>query len=418
MTSPPQHDDPFGEARGQLLQALAVLTTVGEAAARFAVAGVQNRAARIQQRAEAARVEAAAHQRADQIAATARAEQDRAARRIIDKAFDQTWLNTAGTRETAELWRTAAIQAAATGSTRARDAMRLAETRLRQLNPTLMDAYTRHRASGMNLTDAMRAAAYEVLQHLPRERAARPHADRPYDRPPAKAIGTAPDPLGQAAADELDAAVAAEVQRLAHGVDPELIERVQRQWRSAGHAPAADAASLLANAARQLRADAHLGGPTVATTTVRRGQNRPTSHQRPPVAISYDTEEIPVRASVTGYLLAADGLDRAAADLRAAHAVQAEQDHLTDRADQQLRRAAADRAQPDLPVTPADERTDGLTAGHARLGRAEHDQAAAAQRRRFGQTFPPLTSLVPTFSHSPAQPPPSPATTRRRGSTR
>jgi hypothetical protein len=106
------------------------------------------------------------------------------------------------------------------------------------------------------------------------------------------------------------------------------------------------------------------------------------------------------------------------ADDDAIQAGQADDVHLTVRADQQLRRAAADRAQPDLPSTPADEHTDGLTTGHTRHGRAEHDQAAAAQLRRFGQTFPPLTRLAPTFSHPPAQPPASPATTRRRGSTR
>jgi hypothetical protein len=417
VTSPPQHDDPVGEARTQLLQTLAVLTTVGEAAARFAVTGAQNRAARAEQRAHAARIEAASRERADQLAAAAHAEQDEATRRLIDKAFDQSWLDNAGPRETAELWRAAAIYAAATGNARARDAMRLAETRLHQINPTLMNAYARHRAAGLNLTEAIRAAAQEVLQHLPRERKARPHSDKPYDRPPVKAIGATPDPRGQAAADELDAAVAAEVQRLAEGVDPDLIDRVQRQWRSAGHTPAADAASLLAHAARQLRAEAHLGGPTIATATIRRGPNHPSSHHRPPATISHDAEEVPIRSTVTGYLLAADHLDRTAAGLRAAHAEQAEQDHLTGLADQQLRRAAADQAQPDLPETRADERTDGLTAGHTQHGRAEHDQAVA-QRLRLSQAFPPLTRLTPTFSHPQVSPPAAPTTTRRRGSTR
>ena len=46
---PQQHDDPLGDARSQMVQALAVLTTVGEAAARWAAAGAQNRAQRAEQ---------------------------------------------------------------------------------------------------------------------------------------------------------------------------------------------------------------------------------------------------------------------------------------------------------------------------------------------------------------------------------
>ena len=46
---PQQHDDPIGDARSQMVQALAVLTTVGEAAARWAAAGAQNRAQRAEQ---------------------------------------------------------------------------------------------------------------------------------------------------------------------------------------------------------------------------------------------------------------------------------------------------------------------------------------------------------------------------------
>jgi hypothetical protein len=220
VTSPQQHDDPLGEARGQLLQALAVLTTVGEAAARYAAAGAHNRAARTERRADAARLEADGRRRADRLADTTRTHQDSADRRLIDKAFQEQWLGKAGIRGAAELWRTAAMRAA-TGDTRSREAMRLAEGRLRQLHPILMDAYARHRAGGMDLTDAMRAAAHDVWQHE-RSTRARSHADTPYARPASKRIGTGPDPNGLAAADELDAAVAAEVRRLAADVDPEL----------------------------------------------------------------------------------------------------------------------------------------------------------------------------------------------------
>jgi hypothetical protein len=119
VTSPQQHEDPLAEGRGQLLQALAVLTTVGEAAARYAAAGAQNRAARKERQAQAARLEATGAQRAERLTATARAEADRAARQLVDNAFDQQWLSKANIGDTAELWRTAATFAA-TGDTRAR----------------------------------------------------------------------------------------------------------------------------------------------------------------------------------------------------------------------------------------------------------------------------------------------------------
>ena len=95
---PQQHDDPVGEAGGQMLQALAVLTTVGEAAARWAVAGAQNRAARAERRAQADHLR---HQ-ADRVSATALAEQDRAAHRFMDRVFDQQWLDAASLRDAAD----------------------------------------------------------------------------------------------------------------------------------------------------------------------------------------------------------------------------------------------------------------------------------------------------------------------------
>jgi len=44
-----QRDDPFGETRAQLVQALAVAATVGEAAARWAAVDVQNRTSKREQ---------------------------------------------------------------------------------------------------------------------------------------------------------------------------------------------------------------------------------------------------------------------------------------------------------------------------------------------------------------------------------
>ncbi len=366
---PQQHDDPVGEARGQLLQALAVLTTVGEAAARWAVAGAQNRAARAERRAQADHLR---HQ-ADRVSATALAEQDRAAHRFMDRVFDQPWLDAASLRDVAELWRTAAMYAAS-GDIRAREAMRRAEERLRQLNPHLMDAYQRHRAAGRSLADAMRAAAYELWEREARARGAgraRPHGNT-GEPPPAlrrgangRAVGSMPDPAGRRAVDELDAATRAEAARLAQGIDPEMLDRVQRQWRSAGHAPAADAAALLARAARALRAVA-------------------------PGAVADELEATAERAA------------------------RAEAERLSGNAGRQRRTADLDRAAPDSPATTVDEHDAGLATANGRTGRAEQDTAAAEQRRRLGRAFPPLRTLSPASPTLPTQSAPAPSPRKGR----
>ena len=179
----------------------------------------------------------------------------------MDQAFDRRWLDRAGIHEVAQVWRTAAMYAAS-GDERAAQAMRRVHERLRVLHPGLMDAYDRHRAAGVNLAAAMQAAVHDVWTAEARQRGtsrARPHGNTGDPQPAlraganGRAIGTGPDPFGMRLADELDAAVRAEIARLAVDVNPELLDRVQRQWRSAGHAPAADAATLLAQFARDLR---------------------------------------------------------------------------------------------------------------------------------------------------------------------
>jgi len=57
-----------------MVQALAVLTTVGEAAARWAVARAQSRAATAERRAQAEQVSTAAKQQTDRVNAAVRAE--------------------------------------------------------------------------------------------------------------------------------------------------------------------------------------------------------------------------------------------------------------------------------------------------------------------------------------------------------
>jgi hypothetical protein len=213
----------------------------------------------------------------------------------------------------------------------------------------------------------------------------------------------------------LEAATRAEVTRLAADVDPDVLDRLQRQWRSAGHAPAADAAAVLANAARQLRAHSVLRGPVTGTATVRRGVNHANDTDRPPTSVSADTVDIPIRATLAASEIAAQGFDRAADAVRAS---QAAERHLTGQADQQHRSACDDQSLPDLPATTTNEHREGLTTGHVRRGRAEQDQAVADQQRRLGQAFRPLSTVTPVFSHSPNPGTSQPAPTRRRGSTR
>lgn len=387
---PPQYDDPFSDGRASLLQSLAVLATVGEAAARFAVTNVHHRATRIERRARAVAL-------ADQVQAEARADEGAAARALIGRAFDSQWLGRAGSADVAGLWRTAALYAA-TGDAQARQALRLAEARLREIHPLLMEAYVRHRAAGLNLADAMRAAVWDLWRHLQQPRT-RPH--------PGKGPG-----ITAHLDDALRGAVGSEVARLADGVDPDLVDGLARRARATGRAPAADAATRLSEAARRLRAEAQLGGYVTGTATIRRGVNHPSDYQRPPTAITASTEEVPVRSASAGLGFAADALDQAAAQARA-H--QAEAAHLDGLADQQHRAATIDSGQADLPATPGNEHHDGLDSGHRHHGLADQHAAAAEQQARLGRAFRPLTVVDPATGVPPT---PTMRPSQRRGRTR
>jgi hypothetical protein len=63
----------------------------------------------------------------------------------------------------------------------------------------------------------------------------------------------------------LDAAVRHEVLALAEGVDPQVLDHLQRQWREQGLVPPADAAEMLAAYARELH---DRGVPAVAADQV------------------------------------------------------------------------------------------------------------------------------------------------------
>src|SRR4051812_30737285 len=122
------HDNPFGEAHAQLLQTLAAASTVGEAAARWAAVGIQNRAARAEQ--EATRDQAA--DAAQRQAARLTEQAGRRDRPLIDKGLTD-WLKHASVEETMRLWRTATVHAAA-GNPTAAEAVHLAQVRLRKMN--------------------------------------------------------------------------------------------------------------------------------------------------------------------------------------------------------------------------------------------------------------------------------------------
>jgi len=347
---PAQHDDPFGEARTHLLQALAVAATVGEAGARWVAVGIQNRAAAAERVATADQTAAALRRHADRLDGGTGPPDDE--RWLIERAFGQ-WLDKADLVDTARLWRTAAVHAAA-GNPRAAEAMARAEARLARMHPDLVNAYRRYCGAGRPPAEAMKAAAYAVW-----EAEARAHpgpAARPHGGPVAQPLRAGADgralPPGGPALDDLDAAVRAEAGRLAAHVSPEALDTLQRQWRAAGRAPAADAAGLLAQYARDASAAGHIS------------------------AAAADHLAASVRQAAT----AEPGDDAAAR-------------HLTGYAEQQRRAGTLDYGAPDLAHTAVDEHDAGLTTGRVRHGAAEHDAAGAAQRRRMGQAFPPLTQV-------------------------
>jgi len=365
MTSPQYHDDPFGEAAGKVVQALAVLTTVGESAARFAAVGAQNRAAATERRANAERVADTARQHADQVAARAHAAQQRADRQLMDRAFDDPWLAAADLHTTAVLWRTAAMYAVS-GDQRAVKVMRRAHNRLTQLNPGLVDAYQRHRVNGSNIAEAMRAAANETWDHQTRP-----------------AGGASADPAatfesGQPGAGALDEATRAELARLAADVDPDTLAALERQWRTAGHTPAADAASRLADAA----------APRVGTPPAAQETNQ----------VTPDTQQTPLTAGHRTNRAVAEATPPIAAAAKSGPA-----------GDPPGRAAAPDGTHSE---TRDDEHRDGQENGSV------PEMAGDEQRRRLGRAFRPLGTVELVFSHAPIPTPDRPAPTRRRGSTR
>ncbi|MFI2712168.1 hypothetical protein ACH495_18790 [Micromonospora sp. NPDC018662] len=220
---PQQHEDPMAETRQQFLQGLATMATVGEAGARWAAVGIQNKAADRERQAHRDEAAAAARREADRLAAKVRADRERMA-----AALDGDWLvNKATFAEAAAVWRTATIHAGTDPV--ARRAAEFAEQRLRQFRPDLMAAYERHRHAGSAIPEAMRAASREVWENDARA-GHRQHGARAHGGTPDRARIT-PDgpaglpPSGRGQVDDFDAAVRKEAMTLAEHVRPEAPRR-------------------------------------------------------------------------------------------------------------------------------------------------------------------------------------------------
>jgi hypothetical protein len=259
-------------------------------------------------------------------------------------------------KDTARLWRTANLRAAG-GDEWAREGMQRAEQRLRTIRPNLMAFYDQYRREGHTPAQAMHAAVYAAWAHADNTTAgpARAHPGQVSSHQALRGRvqdGRALGPGGRRLND-LDAAVRREVMALADGVDPHLLDQLQRQWREQGLLPPADAAQMLAAYARELQ---DRGLPAVA----------------------------------------ADQLTAAAR--RGAAGDAAEASHLAGYAGQE-HSAATHLAAADLAAIAVNEQRAGLDQSNTSSGAADLDDLRAAQADRLSRTFPHLSVVQATTAH-------------------
>ncbi|MGW5581059.1 hypothetical protein [Micromonospora chokoriensis] len=350
MPQPQQHEDPMAETRQQFLQGLATMATVGEAGARWAAVGIQNKAAEREREARRNQAAATTRREADRLAARVRADRERMA-----ASLDGDWLvNKATFVEAAAVWRTATIHASSDPV--AKRAVEFAEQRLRQYRPDLMAAYERHRQAGAPVPEAMRTAAREVWERDARsghrQHAARSHGGTP-DRQGITSDGPAALPSSRGALiDELDAAVREEAMKLAEYVRPEALDELQRQWRATGRLPAGDAVQLLRDLAAGMN------------ETIRAGE--------------------------------VDGRPVEGIRLAQCHVEEALARDLQSRATAERGLGVRDGGTVDNPRTPADEHAAGQTAGTGHDVNADHAAAtAAAVHHTETLTVPAWTQAFP-----------------------
>jgi hypothetical protein len=254
-----QHADISSEVGQRVGQGLAVLATLGEAAARLAAEEIRRTERRREQadaddqRREQAAVRLREHSdRLAQHAAEQRALHDR---QVIAQAADPDWLARADLLDLARVWRTARVREDEFPT--ARGAAEAVEERLRQMYPRPMDRYDDAVRAGTPRAEAMRAAAAEM---------ARTPVMRPHGGGRAGALGPSPDPAWDTA---YTAALSYEQIQLATGVDPAAYAQELARLGRAGDAAAQALRDALATrAGRELaqgRADA--ATPDNPTTT-------------------------------------------------------------------------------------------------------------------------------------------------------
>ncbi|WP_147427290.1 hypothetical protein [Micromonospora globbae] len=371
----------MAETRQQFLQGLATMATVGEAGARWAAVGIQNKAAERERDAQREQAAATVRREADRLAAKVRAERERMA-----ASLDGDWLvNKATFAEAAAVWRTATIHASSDPV--ARRAAEFAEQRLRRIRPDLMTAYERHRQAGAPLPEAMRAAAREVWERDARA-GRRPHGGaRAHGGTPDRQ-GISPDgpaalpPSGRGMVDDFDAAVRQEAMKLAEHVRPEALDELQRQWRATGKLPAGDPVQLL----RDLSAE--------MSKAVRAGE--------------------------------ADGRPVEAIRLAQNHVEEALARDLQGRAGTERGQGVRDAGTVDNPRTPGDEHAAGQAASVLHDDSADHTVATAAAIRHaetvqtppWAQAFPKLRVAQVTPAVAGKQPAPAVTAVPTRGRPR
>lgn len=262
-----QHPDAVAEVGQRLGQGLAVLATLGEAAARLAAEETRRRERRADQadQLRSARDKRhAADQRALQRASLRAAREDR---RLIAQALDPDWLARADLFDLATVWRVARTRQAEFPE--ARIAAEQIEQRLREFYPRPMDLYDQALANGAPRASAMRVAAQEMARTGP----ARPHDGR---RSPAIGPATVPAP----GADGFQTALAQERTRLAGDILPpgygEELERLGPGGRAAAQALRE---TLATRAEHELRHGQTEPAPSVDATTA--GVDEPATGRLP-----------------------------------------------------------------------------------------------------------------------------------------
>lgn len=208
-----QHPDLAAETTQRAGQAVAVLATLSEAAARLAAEQLRRREQREQQAHEdqERRTRAADKLREqDQLARYAAARQRTAHdRRIVAQTLDGDWVATADLYDLATAWRTARIHEQ--DFPEARAAAETVEDRLRHLYPDAMDRYDDALSHGVPRAAAMGMAAAAMFS---------PPTARPYGPGTRAGALTAADQPANLDPDFVDA-IADEQLHLATGTDPD-----------------------------------------------------------------------------------------------------------------------------------------------------------------------------------------------------